>query len=142
MKGSKTEIGKVIYMNKETLKWYDRKRIWCGLPWTFTKYGLSEDRLFVETGLFTTKHYDVRLYRIMNTSMSRTLIQKIFGLGTIHIDGTDKDLGCFDMVNVKNCDVVKEMLDSAVEAERVRNKVVVREYASDGDDLDDDHDTL
>ena len=126
-------------MNKENMKWYDRKRLWCGLPWTFTKYGLGDDRLFVEMGLFTTKHYDVRLYRIMNTSMTRTLIQKIFGLGTIHIDGTDKDLGCFDLVNVKNCEVVKEMLDQAVEEERVRNKVVVREYASDFDGID-DHD--
>ena len=126
-------------MNKENLKWYDRKRIWCGLPWTFTKYGLSDDRLFVETGLFTTNSYDVRLYRIMNTSMSRTLLQKMFGLGTIHIDGTDKDLGCFDITNIKNCETVKELLDSAVEAERIRNKVVVREYASDGDDFD-DHD--
>lgn len=123
-------------MNKENLKWYDRKRLWCGLPWTFTKYGLSEDRLFVEMGLFTTKFYDVRLYRIMNTSMSRTLLQKMFGLGNIHIDGTDKDLGCFDLINVKNCEAVKEMLDEAIEAERVRNKVVVREYASDNDDAD------
>jgi len=126
-------------MIKENMKWYDRKRLWCGLPWTFTKYGLSEDRFFVEEGLFTTKQYDVRLYRIMNTSLSRTLLQKMFGLGTIHIDGTDKDLGCFDIKNIKNCEVVKEMLDEAVENERVRNKVVVREYASDGGDSD-DHD--
>ena len=127
-------------MNKENLNWYDRKRIWCGLPWTFTKYGLGDDRFYVETGLFTTNSYDVRLYRIMNTSMSRTLLQKIFGLGTIHIDGTDKDLGCFDIVNVKNCEAVKEILDDAIEAERVRNNVVVREYASDNDAVDEGHD--
>lgn len=124
-------------MNKTSLKWYDRKRIWCGLPWTFTKYGLSEDRFFVETGFFTTNLYDVRLYRIMNTSLSRTLMQKIFGLGTIHIDGTDKDLGCYDIKNIKHCESVKEMLDEFVEAERVRNNVVVREYTSDPGD--DDH---
>ncbi len=131
-------------MNKENLKWYDRKRIWCGLPWTFTKYGLSEDRFFVETGFFTTKSFDVRLYRVMNTSLSRSLMQKIFGLGTIHIDANDKDLGCFDIVNIKNCEAVKELLDETVEAERIRNKVVVREYVSDTDDdyEDDDHDAL
>lgn len=131
-------------MNKENLKWYDRKRLWCGLPWTFTKYGLSEDRFFVETGLFTTNNYDVRLYRIMNTSLSRSLVQKIFGLGTIHIDGTDKDLGCFDIVNIKNCEAVKELLDEAVESERIRNKVVVREYSSDADEEcdDDAHDGI
>lgn len=131
-------------MNKENLKWYDRKRLWCGLPWTFTKYGLSEDRFFVETGVLTTNSYDIRLYRITNTSLSRSLAQKIFGVGTIHIDGTDKDLGCFDVVNIKNCEAVKELLDEAVEAERLRNKVVFREYASDADEEfeDDDHDGI
>ncbi len=127
-------------MNKENLIWSDRKRLWCGLPWTFTKYALSKDRLFVETGLFTTKNYDARLYRIMNTSISRSLIQKIFGLGTIHIDGTDKDLGCYDLKNVKDCLRVKELLDNAVEEERIRNKVVVREYSSDMDAGDHDAD--
>lgn len=131
----KSRLGDI--MNKETLKWYDHKRLWCGLPWTFTKYGISEDRLFIESGLFTTNHYDSRLYRITNTSISRTLLQKIFGLGTIHIDSTDKDLNCFDLVNVKNSLQVKELLDELVEEERIRNKVIVREYANDMDEHDD-----
>ena len=67
-----------MFMNKENLKWYERKRLWCGLPWTFTKYGFSETQLFVETGLFTTKLFDTRLYRVTNTSISRSLIQKLF----------------------------------------------------------------
>ncbi len=121
-------------MNKDNLLWYERKRIWCGLPWTFTKYGLSEDRLFVEIGFLTTKCYDARLYRIMNTSMTRTLIQKIFGLGTIHIDGTDKDLGCYDIKNIKHCDSIKDLLDEAIEKERIKNKVAVREFVADTDD--------
>lgn len=123
-------------MNKDILKWYERKRIWCGLPWTFTKYGISEDRIFVETGLFTTKLCDTRLYRILNTSMSRSLIQKIFRLGTIHVDGTDKDLGCFDIKNIKGCAQVKDLLDELIEAERIRNKVIVREFIHDDEDCD------
>lgn len=124
-------------MDKTNLKWYDRKHSWCGFPFTFsfTKYGLSEDRLFVETGLLTTHLYDVRLYRITNISMSRSLSQKIFGLGTIHIDASDKDLGCFDLVNIRRCSFVKELLDHSVEDERIRNKVVIREYTSDDSDL-------
>ena len=30
--------------------WSDRKRIWCGLPWTFTKYELRADKLLIKTG--------------------------------------------------------------------------------------------
>jgi uncharacterized membrane protein YdbT with pleckstrin-like domain len=123
----------------DNLNWSERKRIWCGLPWTFTKYGLSDDRFFVEEGLFTTKQYDVRLYRILNISLSRTLIQKIFGLGTIHIDSTDKDLKCFEIENVKNSEQVKELISEAVEKERVRNRVTSREFLADSDDDHDDH---
>ena len=35
--------------------WQDRKRLWCGLPWTFTVYSLSEDRLFIKTGFLSVK---------------------------------------------------------------------------------------
>ena len=119
-------------MDKGKMKWYDRKRLWCGLPWTFTKYGMSVDRLFVEKGLFNVRGMEVRLYRILNISIQRSLIQRIFGLGTIHLDSTDKDLSCFDIVNIKNSESVMEMISEAVEAERLRNRVASREFMSDG----------
>ena len=119
-------------MDKGKMKWYDRMRLWCGLPWTFTKYGMSDDRLFVEKGLFNVRGMEVRLYRILNISIQRSLIQRIFGLGTIHLDSTDKDLSCFDIVNIKNSESVMEMISEAVEAERLRNRVASREFMSDG----------
>lgn len=119
-------------MDKGKMKWYDRKRLWCGLPWTFTKYGMSDDRLFVEKGLFNVRGMEVRLYRILNISIQRSLIQRIFGLGTIHLDSTDKDLSCFDIVNIKNSESVMEMISEAVEAERLMNRVASREFMSDG----------
>lgn len=136
-------------MNKKKLLWYARKRLWCGLPWTFTKYGISEDRFFVEAGLFNTKEYEVRLYRIMNVSLNRTFLQKIFGLGTVHFDSSDKDLSCFDIENIRDSEEVKEILSQQVEKERQRNRVTAREYMTDdgeaglddmiGDD-DEEHD--
>ena len=38
-------------MAKE-LVWTDRKRIVFGLPWTFTKYSLTKEKLLIETGIF------------------------------------------------------------------------------------------
>ena len=115
-------------MNKESMIWYDRKRLWCGLPWTFTKYGMDEGRLFVETGFLNTKEEEVRLYRILNISLSKNIIQRIFGLGTIHIDSTDLDLKCLRIINIKDSDHVKEMLSERVEEERLRNRVSAREF--------------
>lgn len=123
-------------MNKDNMIWYDRKRLWCGLPWTFTKYGLDEGRLFVETGFLNTKEEEVRLYRILNISLSRNLIQRIFGLGTIHVDSTDLDLKCLKITNIRDCERVKEQLSAKVEEERLRNRVSAREFMNNSEDED------
>lgn len=118
--------------------WKERKRIWCGLPWTFTVYRFDDQRFFVESGVFSKKEEEVRLYRIKDLTVTRSFIQRIFGLGTIHVDSSDKTSGCFDIVNIRNVKEVKEQLAEKVEAERDRKRVAMREYT--GDDID--HDEL
>lgn len=124
--------------------WKDRKRIFFGLPWTFTKYSLSEDRLFISTGFFSVKEDEVRLYRIMDISLERKLWQRMCGLGTIKCCSADKTMGDFEIRNIKKSREVKEMLSNMVEDERTKKKVSSREFMDhDRDDFDDydDHDT-
>ena len=112
--------------------WKDRKRIFFGLPWTFTKYSLSEDRLFISTGFFSVQEDEVRLYRIMDVSLERKLWQRMCGLGTIKCCSADKTRE------------VKEMLSNMVEDERTKKKVSSREFMDhERDEFDDydDHDT-
>lgn len=122
--------------------WQERKRLWCGLPWTFTTYTMSKDRMFVKKGLLTTHEYEVRLYRIVNISISRTLIQRMFGLSTIHVDSSDRDLASFDIINIRHGAFVKEALSETVEKERTRNRVSARELMVDADDEDIDGDGI
>ena len=122
------------------IKWKQRKRIWCGLPWTFTVYSLSEDRLFIDSGIFTKKQDEVRLYRVLDVSLKRTLTQRIFGMGTIHICSSDKTMKDFDLINIKNSQDVKEMVSEFVETQREKKRVVSREYMT--DDHDDETDFI
>ena len=69
---------------KKTYLWQSRKRNFLGLPWSFTKYSLDEERLYINTGLFTSTEDEVRLYRITDVTLKRGLGQKLFGMGTIH----------------------------------------------------------
>lgn len=124
--------------------WKDRKRIFFGLPWTFTKYSLSEDRLFISTGFFSVKEDEVRLYRIMDVSLERKLWQRMCGLGTIKCCSADKTMGDFEIKNIKKPREVKEMLSNMVEDERTKKKVSSREFMDhERDEFDDydDHDT-
>lgn len=127
--------------------WKDRKRIFFGLPWTFTKYSISEDRLFISTGFFSVKEDEVRLYRIMDVSLERKLWQRMCGLGTIKCCSADKTMGDFEIKNIKKSREVKEMLSNMVEDERTKKKVSSREFMDhERDEFDDyneydDHDT-
>lgn len=122
--------------------WRARKRLtFFGLPWTFTVYRLTKDRLLIKTGFFTTREDEVRLYRILDISLKRTLIQKMFGLGTIQCHSSDKTMGHFNIVNVKHSYDVKNLLSDLIEKERMEKRVSNREFISDPDcDFDDDGD--
>ena len=127
-------------MEKEL--WSDRKRVlFFGLPLSFTTYRLTSNRLFINSGLLTQTQDEVRLYRITDVSLSRTLIQRIFGLSTIHCNSSDKTLGNFDIINVKDGENVKELLSQSVEQERMARRVYTRENMVDTvDDGDQDQD--
>ena len=119
--------------------WYDRKRH-LGLPLSFTKYSMSEDRLFVETGLFNLEQNEVRLYRILDLQLKRSFGQRIFGVGSIIVSSSDKSLGTFEIRNIKHSANVKEMLSVQVEQQREAKRVVGREYMGSGVDVDIDDD--
>ena len=56
------------------LIWKDRKRI-LGMPITFTKYSMSKDRLFLETGLLNMNQEEILLYRVRDISLHISLWQ-------------------------------------------------------------------
>ena len=119
--------------------WTDKKRLWCGLPWTFTRYSLSADRLFIKRGIFTIREDEVRLYRIRDISLRQSFLQRIFGLGTINISSSDSTMGNFQLINIRKSRDVKEMLSDTVEIERERKRVSMREFVGYGemDGMDD-----
>ena len=112
----------------ENTVWKARKRNFLGLPWTFTIYGFSEDRLYIKTGVLNTREDEVRLYRITDIGLERSLWQRIMGMGTIRVYSSDQSLGDFSLVNVKDCENVKEQLSQLIEAERENKRVSSREF--------------
>ena len=114
--------------------WKDRKRTFLGLPWSFTRYRLTEEKLIIDTGFFTRKEDEIRLYRIMDIGLQRTLGERMFGLGTIHCCSGDKTSPEFDIKRIKKSREVKEMLSDLVEKRRQEQRVGVREHMSVDDD--------
>ncbi len=117
--------------------WEDTKRNWMGLPWTFTRYALDEERFYVTKGLLSSTEDEVRLYRITDVSLRRSLWQKITGTGTVHCFSSDKTLKNFDINNIKGSEKLKEMLSEQIEKQRESKHVYTRETMMDGPDMHD-----
>ena len=118
--------------------WKDRKR-YLGMPLSFTRYAMSEDRLFLSTGFFTIKDEEVLLYRIRDIHTSRTLGQRLCGVGTVSVVSSDKTMPNLILKNVKDPIMVKELLHKQVEEMKIKRRVRLGEImTSDDSDLDDD----
>lgn len=110
--------------------WKDRKRH-LGLPLSFTRYALSEDRLFLSVGFFSIKDEEILLYRIRDISTSRSLWQRIFGVGSITVVSSDKTAPTLLLKNVKNPLDVKEMLHQQVEKVKIQRRIRLGEIMTD-----------
>ena len=114
--------------------WKDRKR-YLGLPLSFTRYALSDDRLFLSVGFFSVKDDDILLYRIRDISVKRTLWQRLFGVGTITIQSSDKTHPSLELKSIKDPMRVKELLHDLVEEMKAKRRMRFGEIMS--DDFDD-----
>lgn len=123
--------------------WQDRKRH-MGMPLSFTRYMLSEDRLFCETGFLNLKADEVLLYRVQDLVLTMTLGQRVFGVGTICVHSSDKSIPHLDLKNVKHPREVKELIHRSVEQAKDKRRMRATEVLGkdggpvyhDGDDLD------
>ena len=116
--------------------WKERKRIWCGLPWTFTVYSFDEERIFVDTGFFNKRQDEIRMYRVLDITVTRKFGQRIFGMGSIQLKTSDKTMGDFEIKNIKNVLEVKRQLSDLIEANREKKRITGREFMTSGNDMD------
>ena len=117
--------------------WKDRKR-YLGMPVSFTRYQLSEDRLFLSVGFLNIKDDEILLYRVRDITTTRNLWQRLFGVGTVMVVSSDKTMPTLVLQNVKDPVMVKELIHKQVEEMKIQRRVRFGEImTTDGDELDD-----
>ncbi len=123
--------------------WKDRKRYF-GLPLSFTRYRLSEDRLFCEKGFFNIRADEVLLYRVRDLQLNMKLTQRIFGVGTVCVVSSDKSVPHLDLLNVKRPREVKELIHKYVEQAKDKRRMRTTEIMGDTGDIEgsDAHDVM
>ena len=124
--------------NSNDIVWQDRKRTLFGLPWSFTRYSITNEKVLIDIGFLNRTEEEIRLYRITDVTLSRSLGERIFKLGTIHCCSGDKSTPEFDIKRIKNPREIKDMLSDLVEKSRNERRVAIREFV----DNDSEHDDI
>ena len=121
--------------DKDKIVWKDRKRIF-GLPITMTRYFVDDDRLYIKTGFFKTEVNELLLYRILDIKSSRTLGQKLFGVGTIILYCADQSDRTLKLENIKNSEKIHKFISNTVERERKERGIIGKElFGTAGHDM-------
>jgi hypothetical protein len=123
-----------VEVKEEEAIWYDRKRVTVfALPWSFTKYTLTESRILVEKGLLVSREEEVKLYRVTDVSCAQNLIGKINNTGTITIVSNDATAPTLILHDVKNPKTIKNVISQAIETARSDRGVGLSEVIGDAD---------
>ncbi len=64
---------------------YEERKRWLlfGLPFTFTKYTVTEEQIIINTGFFNQEENNCYMYKVQDTVLSTSLFQRMAGLGTV-----------------------------------------------------------
>ncbi len=134
MNGGKNMQQTADYDHVERKRW-----LFFGLPWTFTVYRMKDDMLNVKSGFFKLVQDDCYMYKIVDVKLTQSLMERIFGLGTITCytgDTTDKEL---ILKHIKHSEEIKDYLLKTSEEARIKRRTVNMLDIGSGDvsDIDD-----
>ena len=99
--------------DEDEVKYCERKRLlFFGLPWTFTKYTITPSMLTIDQGLLKTEENDCYMYKVQDVKLTTTLLERIFGLGTITCYTGDVTNAELKLIHIRKSKEVKNYLES------------------------------
>lgn len=96
---------------------------WRYLKTRNTKFEITSQRLIIKEGVFNKKTEQIELYRVKDIHLEEPLLMRIFGLGNIRLDTSDKEFSEELLPAMKDAAWLKDKIRDTVEALRVKRNV-------------------
>ncbi len=117
----------------------ERKRwLFLGLPFTFTKYTITEEQITINSGFLTRVENDCYMYKVQDTVLSVSLLQRIVGIATVVCKTSDVTHGQLVLKNIRHAKTIKDFIVESSEEQRLKRRTV--NTLNINADVDDDFD--
>lgn len=115
----------------------ERKRIkFFGLPFTFTKYFVSEEKITITSGFLNITEDDAYMYKIQDVRLTRSLSERMFKIGTITCYTGDTTHPELILYHIRNAGEIKDYIMLYSEEAR-RKRRALHTLNIDAEELDD-----
>lgn len=109
------------------------------LPICFVTYRISEDKINIKSGFLTTVEDDAFMYKVQDVRLTRSIMERIFHLGTVVCFTGDKTHPELKLVHIRNSSKIKDYLVEASEqARRKRKTMYMTDIDGENSDLDEE----
>ena len=103
----------------------ERKRwLFFGLPFTFTKYTISQNYLTINHGLINTTEDDCYMYKIQDVKLMTSLFERLFGLSTLVCYTGDITTPELRLIHIRHGKEIKAFLLEASETARIKRRTL------------------
>ena len=93
-----------------------------------TRYRLTTQRLFAETGLIAKNLEEVELFRVKDVTLRQGVLDRLLGVGTVTVLSTDDTAPELELAGIRDPLAAKEVLRTAFRAARQREGLRTGEF--------------
>ena len=121
------------------MEFTEKKRVlFLGLPWTVTKYTITEEVITIRSGFFKIVEDDCYMYKVQDVKLESTLTERLFKLSSIICYTGDTTHQKLVMSHIRNGRAIKDFIFEESEKARLRRRTINTLNIGSGDvDLDD-----